>query len=648
MTPERDQQISALFHAAREMPAGQRASFVAEACGSDKELRQKVEALLEGDARAGDFLKRPLHAVAGNLFAATSSPEGTSSADAYLPDSPLLGRYRILSRLGAGGMGEVFLAEDTQLDRRVAVKLLPAEFTTDPDRLRRFIREAKAASALNHPNILTIHEIGEVNITGGSLHFIVTEYVHGQTLRERMDAGKMPLDAALDVAVQVAGALAAAHEAGIIHRDIKPENLILRRDAYVKLLDFGLAKLTEEGALEDERAGEELTKADDTETPPRPRALSTEPGRVMGTANYMSPEQARGLTVDARTDIFSLGVVLYEMIAGHAPFEGVNAIEVMGSILNQEPAPLRPHLTALGPGAGEVEAYRCEGALQGSQRAVSNDQRPAARSQEVERRFGRSCRCLEREAQWRRIPTLQKPRGSATRGNPAPGCYWGGAYYALRSPARAPSQASILPFSSLPGHESDPDFSPDGNQLAFTWDGGEGGQTDIYVKLVGQGTPLRLTNDPANESSPVWAPDGRSIAFIRSGQTGGTLLIIPALGGPERKVFTSSSIGGNFNWSPDGKWLALSDHPDSISAPRIVMVSVETGEKRTLTNPPASSFDLRPYFSPDGRQLAFVRDNVKVYLTSVTSGTGGEKMLITDLGVNQQTGMDGEWPGDHL
>ena len=177
-------------------------------------------------------------------------PRARHSADAYLPDSPLLGRYRILSRLGAGGMGEVFLAEDTQLDRRVAVKLLPAEFTTDAERLRRFIREAKAASALNHPNILTIHEIGEVQITGGSLHFIVTEYVHGQTLRERMDAGKMPLDAALDVAVQVAGALAVAHEAGIIHRDIKPENLILRRDGYVKLLDFGLAKLTEEGARE--------------------------------------------------------------------------------------------------------------------------------------------------------------------------------------------------------------------------------------------------------------------------------------------------------------------------------------------------------------------------------------------------------------
>ena len=206
-------------------------------------------------------------------------------------------------------------------------------------------------------------------------------------------------------------------------------------------------------------------------------------------------------------------------------------------------------------------------------------------------------------------------------------------YYAFRSPPRAPSQARILPFSSLPGRERDPDFSPDGNQLAFTWDGGEDGQTDIYVKLVGPGGPLRLTSDPAIEGSPAWSPDGRSIAFIRTAQTGGTIMIIPALGGPERKVFTSGSIAGNINWSPDGKWLALSDRPDSATATSIVMVSVETGETRTLTNPTAPSFDLRPYFSPDGRQLAFVRDNGKVYVTSVTSGIGAEKMLISDLGV---------------
>src|SRR5215470_15246863 len=192
MSPERDRQISSLFHAARELTAGQRASFLAEACEGDDELRREVEALLLGDAQAGDFLQQPLRAVAADLFASSSSSEGASFADASLPVGSLLGRYRILSRLGAGGMGEVFLAEDTQLDRRVAVKLLPAEFTSDAERVRRFIREAKAASALNHPNILTIHEIGQVQTETSGLYFIITEYVDGQTLRGRMAAGKIP------------------------------------------------------------------------------------------------------------------------------------------------------------------------------------------------------------------------------------------------------------------------------------------------------------------------------------------------------------------------------------------------------------------------------------------------------------------------
>ena len=352
----------------------------------------------------------------------------------------------------------------------------------------------------------------------------------------------------------------------------------------------------------------------------------------MGTAYYMSPEQARGLPIDVRTDIFSLGVVLYEMIAGQPPFGGVNAIEVMGSILNQEPAPLQPHLAALGPGALDVERIVAK--------ALCKDL--AERYQTID-----DMRADLRKAKGDSDALAAAPSGKLSAGKfplyknrgalllaaiLLPAAIGAGAYYALRSPARAPSRATILPFSSLPGHESEPDFSPDGNQLAFAWDRGEGGQTDIFVKLVGPGTPLRLTSDPANENSPAWSPDARSIAFIRSGQTGGTLLIIPALGGAERKVFTSNNIAGNINWSPDGKWLALTDRPESTAAPRIVMVSVETGETRTLSNPPAGSFDLRPSFSPDGRQLAFVRNNGKVYLTSVTSGTGGgEKMLNADI-----------------
>ncbi|MGH9853329.1 MAG: protein kinase domain-containing protein, partial [Blastocatellia bacterium] len=214
MTPERDRQISALFHAACELTSERRAVFLTQACAGDDELRREVEQLLAGDERAGDFLNQPVHAVAAGLLAGASSDP--------LRAGQRIGRYRIVSRLGAGGMGEVYLAEDTQLDRRVAVKLLPAEFTTNADRVRRFIREAKAASALNHPNIVTVHEIGQVRTETGDLHFIVSEYVDGQTLRERMTAEKPSLSATLDVAVQVAGALAAAHEARVVHRDIKP------------------------------------------------------------------------------------------------------------------------------------------------------------------------------------------------------------------------------------------------------------------------------------------------------------------------------------------------------------------------------------------------------------------------------------------
>jgi len=235
-----------------------------------------------------------------------------------------LDHYKLISPLGAGGMGEVYLAEDTKLSRKVALKLLPEAFTRSTERVRRFEQEARAASALNHPNIITIHEIDEAN----GAHFIATEFIDGQTLRERLKE-KLAINAALDIAVQMASALAAAHEAGITHRDIKPENVMLRRDGIVKVLDFGLAKLTEQ-----------RPDAVNSEAPTIAK-VNTDPGTVMGTASYMSPEQARGQEVDARSDIFSLGVVLYEMLAGRAPFTGVNALEVIGEILKTEPAPLK-------------------------------------------------------------------------------------------------------------------------------------------------------------------------------------------------------------------------------------------------------------------------------------------------------------------
>jgi eukaryotic-like serine/threonine-protein kinase len=262
-----------------------------------------------------------------------------------------ISHYRILSKLGAGGMGEVYLAEDLNLGRRVALKLLPAKFTQDPERVRRFEREARAASATSHPNILTIYEIGQVETETGILHFMAMEFVEGQTLRHRMKKG-LKTDEAVEIAIQIAGALAAAHGVGITHRDIKPENIMLRHDGYVKILDFGLAKLTETAFLEG--GDQAVTYAETIEDPFKDRYATvmpgseqeTSPGMILGTISYMSPEQARGLKVDTRTDIFSFGITLYEMVAGRSPFEGKTTADMMVSILDRHPTPISRYVGA--------------------------------------------------------------------------------------------------------------------------------------------------------------------------------------------------------------------------------------------------------------------------------------------------------------
>jgi eukaryotic-like serine/threonine-protein kinase len=256
-----------------------------------------------------------------------------------------ISHYRILSKLGAGGMGEVYLAEDLNLGRRVALKLLPAKFTQDPERVRRFEQEARAASATSHPNILTIYEIGQVETETGVMHFMAMEFVEGQTLRQRLKHG-LNQDEAIEVAIQIASALAAAHGVGITHRDIKPENIMIRHDGYVKILDFGLAKLTETAFLQgvDPAAPPDDTFADpfdDRYATALPGPLKeTNPGVILGTVSYMSPEQARGLKIDTRTDIFSFGIVIYEMFAGRSPFEGKTTADMMVSILDRRPTPI--------------------------------------------------------------------------------------------------------------------------------------------------------------------------------------------------------------------------------------------------------------------------------------------------------------------
>ena len=241
-----------------------------------------------------------------------------------LPNNTQLSHYRIISKLGAGGMGEVYLAEDTRLRRNVALKVLSDEYTKSEERLHRFQREAYAASKLNHPNILTIFEAGVDQGTP----FIATEFIEGETVRVRLARARMDIREALDIAIQAGSALSAAHQAGIIHRDIKPENIMLRDDGYVKVLDFGLAKLTERHQPTINTQASTIVTSD------------TDPGVVMGTVNYLSPEQARGLDLDARTDVFSLGIVLFEMVAGRAPFDGLSSSDLIAAILTREPPPL--------------------------------------------------------------------------------------------------------------------------------------------------------------------------------------------------------------------------------------------------------------------------------------------------------------------
>lgn len=321
-TPGEWTRVKAIFDAAVLLDAVAREAYLADACGSDDRLRQQVEALLASHDEAGTFLERPAAALIGRT--ADTLPGRT------------IGGYRILSRVGAGGMGEVYRAHDAKLDREVALKLLPRDVASNADRLRRFHAEAHAASSLNHPNILVIHDFGEFD----GRPFMVTELVEGETLRQRIDRGVVSPQEAVAIAIQVAGALAAAHARGIVHRDIKPENVMVRPDGYVKVLDFGLAKLVDRPGPEDGTT------------------LATQAGVLLGTPYYMSPEQAQGKAVDARSDVFSLGVVLYELTAGMRPFTGETPLAVLSSILRETPTPVTDVNPSLSPDLARI-VERC-------------------------------------------------------------------------------------------------------------------------------------------------------------------------------------------------------------------------------------------------------------------------------------------------
>ena len=317
MTPERWQKVKEIFHSALQYEPAQRSVFVSSVCGDDALLRKEVESLISSHEKDGSFIDSPAYEAAAEML----------ENDRELKAGQKVASYEVISFISRGGMGEVYLAQDRRLGRKVALKLLPASFTRDTDRLGRFEQEARAASALNHPNIITIYEILKAN----AAHVIATEFVEGETLRQRLSHTPLTLTQSLHVAIQIADALVAAHQAGIVHRDIKPENVMLRPDGYVKVLDFGLAKLA--GASSFEIAAEAPTQQ-----------VRTGSGMVVGTAGYMSPEQARGKTVDVRSDIFSLGAVIYEMVTQRKPFDGETPSDILAAILKTDPPPISQFL----------------------------------------------------------------------------------------------------------------------------------------------------------------------------------------------------------------------------------------------------------------------------------------------------------------
>ena len=464
-----------------------------------------------------------------------------------------LGHYEIRSLIGEGGMGTVYLAEDLNLKRPVALKLLRAELAADEDRLVRFKREAYAASSLNHPNILTIYEIGRE----GESHFMATEFIDGESLREHIKREPLQSLEVLEIGIQVASALAAAHAADIIHRDIKPDNIMLRRDGLVKVVDFGIAKLGEQQETGSQTAALQVTA----------------PGTVLGTAPYMSPEQIRGTSLDGRTDIWSLGVVLYQMVAGDLPFFGRTIPEMVAEILKTDP----PSLTRYAPDTpAELERIVTKALCkdqEGRYQVVKDlqlDLKTLKQRLEFEAELERSSGRAAKSDEVRREQTeplvadayaytglgaqtdsvvsnvrtsssaeyllseIRRHKRSFTLAlfvfiAAIAGAGWWLYSSSLCSPGPRGTAIEITPFTSFPGNESLPTFSPDGKRIAFTWSGGQGDNKDIYIKQIGTEDLQRLTTDSAPDIQPRWSPDGLYIAFLRQTADDYGLYLFPRL-----------------------------------------------------------------------------------------------------------------------
>jgi eukaryotic-like serine/threonine-protein kinase len=598
MTSERWQQVETLFQAALARAPEMRAAFLAAACPADPGLQHEVEKLLASFESAGSFLETP---AARNLGFVDQAGATTPS----LQGGERLAHYEIVALLGTGGMGEVYLARDTKLDRQIALKLLPAQFAADPERVRRFEREARAASALNHPNIITIHEIGQAD----GQHFIATEYIAGETLRQRLSSGKLAPRAAVAITRQIASALVAAHQAGVVHRDIKPENVMVRPDGLVKVLDFGLAKPL---GLRIADCGLRIeSNSDNPQSAIRNPQFLTDSAVLLGTLAYLSPEQARREELDARTDIFSLGVVLYELLTGTRPFTGADQAALSAAILHSEPVPANLSDPALAQIVARALAKERQHRYQS-----------AADLQAALEQFAQS-RQSAPTPRWRIQATLAVAFALLAL------LVFG--LWQLRWVAKTvrPSfnAAAAQKLTALPGQELFPSLAPDGQSVIFA--SRHQGNWDIYRQAVGARTATNLTaGSTSAELQPVYSPDGRQIAF-RSWIQGGGIFVMNSDGS---QVTQLSDSGFNPCWSPNGREVAFAE--DNIwdfewrtIHSRLWAVNVATHERRLVTNHDA----VQPDWSPSGQRIAFWGEHKGGRRDIWTvAASGGEPIPVTD------------------
>jgi Tol biopolymer transport system component len=494
-----------------------------------------------------------------------------------------LDRYRILGELGRGGMGVVHEALDTTLGRRVALKILPPERVADPERRERFLREARAASALNHPGIVTVHDLGNAE----GLDFIVMELVEGETLADRIARGPLALGPALGIAAQVADALSRAHSAGIVHRDLKPSNVMVTPEGTAKILDFGLAKLVEPPAGE---GGDTL----------RLRRLDqgeSAEGILLGTVPYMSPEQAAGKPVDARSDVFSFGVVLYEMLTGRHPFRKPTALETLSAIRTAEPVPPAQAVPSV-PSEVERAVLRClrkEPARRWQSMADLSSVLEDLREDSESGRKGAAAPPARERRRWPVVAVAATVALLAVAGVLLLG---------RSTPPLSPIAVQRLTYE--PGFASQPSLSRDGNLVVYASDRAGDGNVDLWLQHVAQRSPVRLTTHPATDDTPAFSPDGSRIAF-RSGREGGGIWIVAALGGEERLLAPRGALP---RFSPDGRFVAyVEDAPWRPAGLRqLLLVPADGGAPRPVATGfgtyelPAS---FGPVFSPDGGSLLF-------------------------------------------